>query len=348
MKTKMNKVLQGLNIDAECVHYESHRHLAFFDLELSPNTPVRKIESALREIALGIRSKTTPILKVMSDKGIVRLQVAMADAETVSLRTLLLGDSVPQHMIFPMMLGEDECGRKLWMDMAKNPHLIVAGGTGSGKSVLLHTLITNAILGTAVRAYQAEIYLIDPKRVEFSTYRDPIYSKVVVSIKNTYEETLEVLSDLKRRMESRYEEMEKCGVRSIEDDRNMYSHCFLVIDEIADLMLQDKSGELAKDLVTIAQKGRAAGIFMVLATQRPSVDILPGVIKANFPGRIACKTASKIDSKVVLDEQGAEELLGRGDALLKNMEHDRVRFQVAYTDSNDVKWYYREIVAMAS
>jgi S-DNA-T family DNA segregation ATPase FtsK/SpoIIIE len=115
----------------------------------------------------------------------------------------------------------------------------------------------------------------------------------------------------------------------------------LIVDEIGDLIIQDEKGELQNLLISIAQKGRAAGIHIVISTQRPSVDVLTGVIKANFPGRIACKTASKMDSKVILDELGAEHLLGRGDAIIRNLDFDCVRFQVAYTNDNDVIEAYR-------
>jgi S-DNA-T family DNA segregation ATPase FtsK/SpoIIIE len=132
-------------------------------------------------------------------------------------------------------------------------------------------------------------------------------------------------------MEQRYEKMSEYGMRSVEEDPQKLPLILCIVDEVSDLMIQDKGRKLETLLVKLAQKGRAAGIFMVLATQRPSVNVISGLIKANFPGRIACKTATKTDSMVILDRPGAEGLLGRGDAVLQNMKFPSVRFQAAYT-----------------
>jgi S-DNA-T family DNA segregation ATPase FtsK/SpoIIIE len=338
MHEKMNKVLAGLGINGKCILANQHRHLAYFDISLEPRTSIRTLERNAREIALGIRSKTTPIVKVIPEEGVVRLQVAMEDAKPI-LHKSIYNRTFQVKEILPFILGEDETGNKLVMDMVKNPHLLIAGGTGSGKSVLLHNLIANAIYLRAIKFTNTDLILVDPKRVEFNFYNDPLFP--FIHIENTYEGCVEMLEEMVLVMERRYAHMASINVRSVEDDPGLFVFKMIVIDEVSDLILQDKEKHLHDLLITLAQKGRAAGIYIVLATQRPSVDIITGTIKANFPGRIACKTASRIDSKVILDEIGAESLLGRGDAILKNMEHDRVRFQVAYTDENQIKSTYK-------
>lgn len=339
----MQVVLNKLGIKGQCVAGERHRHLAHFDIRLDTNkSAIRNLSNACGEIALGIRSKTIPFLKVIPEEGIVRLQVAMTEAAPISHKELIFNKSVPLSHTFPLLLGEDENGKLLWMDMAKNPHLLIAGSTGSGKSTLLHVLIGNAVYIHCLRHRNIKLTLIDPKRIEFTKYACDLFDEII-TVRNTYEETMFEVDSFIELMDSRYVEMQKSGMRSVEEDPKKFVLNMMIIDEVADLFLEDNSECLRKKIIKLAQKGRAAGIYLVLATQRPSVDVINGTIKANFPGRIACKTASKVDSKVVLDEIGAEHLLGRGDAILKNMEFDRVRFQVAYTNFEEIHKFAYEL-----
>ncbi len=332
MMTAMNEVLQGLGIQGTCVRAEAHRHLAFYDIRLDrKSSALSKLRRSAQEIALHLRTKTVPIMRLVPEEGIVRLQVALKDAQPVSLNSLYKGEWIPDNMVFPMLLGENDEGKKLWMDVNHNPHLLVAGGTGSGKSTLLHTLIANALFIHALRVRNVQVYLSDPKRVEFTEYRDPSLSDVVRDVASTCEEVTSQLQYIYKLMEHRYREMHSIGMRSVEENPKHFPIILCIIDEVADLFMQDKGGKLQTLVVKIAQKGRACGIFLTLATQRPSVDVITGLIKANFPGRIACKTASRKDSEVILDRPGAETLLGRGDAVLQNMKYESVRFQVAYT-----------------
>ena len=159
----------------------------------------------------------------------------------------------------------------------------------------------------------------------------PSLKGTVLDVASTYDDVVTQLNAIYIMMERRYLMLQSYNMRSVEENPQKFPLVLCIIDEVADLMMQDKGGKLQEFVIKIAQKGRAAGIFLVLSTQRPSVDVITGLIKANFPGRIACKTASRKDSEVILDRPGAETLLGRGDAVLQNMKHESVRFQVAYT-----------------
>ena len=340
IQNEMNGVLGSLGIDGNCVRAEAHRHLAVYDIRLACRPAVLgKLERNAKSIALGIKSHTIPIMRLVPNEGIVRLQVALGMAQPVPLMNLFLNEVIPENMVFPMLLGESDEGRKLWMDMHNNPHLLISGSTGSGKSTLLHTIISNALVLHAIRERNVWIFLNDPKRIEFQEYNIPELTgngkNGIIEIASSYEETLNQLEALSSMMERRYIKMGELGIRSVEEDPRALPLALCIIDEVADLMIQDKGRKLETLLVKLAQKGRAAGLFMVLATQRPSVDIITGLIKANFPGRIACRTASRKDSEVILDRPGAETLLGRGDAVLQNMHFASVRFQVAHINPSE-------------
>jgi DNA segregation ATPase FtsK/SpoIIIE, S-DNA-T family len=334
IQADMNSVLNELGIDGHCIKAEAHRHLAYYDIKLAcKSSAFSKLQRSAAAIALEIKSQTLPLMRLVPEEGIVRLQVALSQAQPIPLRNLFHGEMIPNpdQMVFPMLLGESEEGSKLWMDMNKNPHLLIAGSTGSGKSTLLHAIIANGLVLHATRARDVQIYLNDPKRIEFQEYNCQEVSGVIKEISTSYSETLSQLEHLAAIMDDRYVHMGEVGMRSVEENPQHMPLILCIIDEVADLIIQDKGRKLEAIIVKLAQKGRAAGIFMVLATQRPSVNVLTGLIKANFPGRIACKTASKVDSMVILDRIGAETLLGRGDAVLKNQQFESLRFQVAYT-----------------
>lgn len=339
----MNNVLNSLSIDGSCIRAERHRHLAVYDISLASKPSVlARLKRSGDQIALALRSYTPPIMRLVPEEGIVRLQFAMDRAQPILLTDLYCGEIVPMNMIFPMLLGESDEGRKFWMDMNDNPHMLVAGSTGSGKSTLLHTLIANGLMLHALRIRNVWICLSDPKRIEFQEYKDQVLNDIV-KIAQAYDETLNQLEAIAALMEQRYAQMSSLGIRNIEENPQALPLVLCIIDEVSDLMLQDKGRKLETMIVKLAQKGRAAGIFLVLATQRPSVDVITGLIKANFPGRIACKTASRKDSEVILDHPGAETLLGRGDAVLQNMRLSGVRFQVAYITPKGVLSMYDQL-----
>jgi S-DNA-T family DNA segregation ATPase FtsK/SpoIIIE len=236
----------------------------------------------------------------------------------------------------PVGLGKDISGRAVFFDLAEMPHLLVAGTTGSGKSVMLNGLLTSLLLATDPR--QVKMVLIDPKRVELSQFaRVPhLITPVVTDVKKA----ANALSWAVAEMERRYEVLEKAGVRSLdgynERSEKQMSYVVVVIDELADLMMQ-AAAKVEDAVIRLAQKARAVGIHLVVATQRPSVDVITGMIKANIPSRIAFAVSSQIDSRVILDTPGAEALLGQGDMLFKPVSALRPsRVQGAYISEPEV------------
>ncbi len=327
----LNSIFSGLKLDARCVGYEENKHMAFYDIKLNPGCRVRKIESLAPEIALCLRSHTEPIVKTILDKGIVRLHVTIKDSKILDFHSVYCIDDKPKDAFLPFLLGETDEGKLLWTDMSKNPHMLVAGGTGSGKSVFLHLLISN-IQKLIQNNDNINLYLSDPKRVEFDRYQNRKEMFGIESICNSYDETINMLRLIETKMENRYRAMCQMKISKIEEAPESFSKIFVIIDEVSDLMMMDKKHKTFEILISrLAQKARAAGIYLVLATQRPSVDVLTGTIKANFPARVSCKVSSKIDSKVILDRSGGEALLGKGDSIIKNSDNDYVRFQAAYS-----------------
>lgn len=233
----------------------------------------------------------------------------------------------------PVYLGKSIYGNDLAIDLTKLPHLLVAGSTGSGKSVFLHVLIESVIRGP--RAFRTRIILADPKRVEFFPYRKS--ANLACPIVEEGEDILQVLEMLVRTMEERYAYMAEEEARNIGElhERGIEMPFIVaIIDELSDLFMGSAGKGIRDAVVRLGQKSRATGIHLVLATQRPSADIVDGLIKANFPARIAFRTSSQVDSRVILDQPGAEQLLGKGDGLYISPEESRaIRFQGAYVEA---------------
>lgn len=337
MVDSLNSSLKGFKLDAKCVNAYTHRHFGFYDLELGPKCQISKISRLSNEIALKIRSKSVPIIKSIPEKGIVRLQVVLDNSEPILLDNLFK-KKYDSSGFLPILLGESDDGRIICADISQNPHMLVAGSTGSGKSVFLHTLIANL-----ARIPNTVLYLSDPKSVEFAPYRVPEANGFIQTICTSYESTVSMLEDIVLEMETRYESLCKFGLQSIEQMKYPFDKIVVIIDEVADLILSDgRTHKFENLIVKLAQKSRAAGIYIVLATQRPSVDVLTGLIKANFEARLSCRVSSRIDSQVILDCPGAENLMGRGDAIFKNRVYDNIRIQVAYTKPENTIKYLRE------
>lgn len=319
----MDEVLHSLKIKGRCKAVRDYRHFRLYDVELNAGQSIKKLESHAREIGLALRSRTTPIITMIPENGIVQIQITTGNASVIPFNELYDRslDSKPEGLL-PFLLGEQANGNPVWLDMATNPHMLVAGSTGSGKSVFLHTLIANVM-----KRNDINLYLVDPKQgVEFSKY-----SSVCNSIVYDYESSVQLLEMLTEEVEHRYELFRRLNIKSIQDSPHVVPKILVIIDEVSDLMLQDTDKKFQHLLVKISQKSRAVGIHMVLATQRPSVDVLTGLIKANFPARVAFKVSSTIDSRVILDSVGAENLMNRGDGILNCNKFEMVRFQSAFS-----------------
>lgn len=320
-----NSILQSFKIKASCINHQKVDNYFFYDLKLNPTAKVKDIQKYSEEISLALKTPCKPSIKVIHQEGIIRLEFASPRTSPLNLFDFFTNKGIPKGDI-NCLLGQTVDGRKIWMDLAQNPHMIVAGTTGSGKSTLLHNIIANVLNYNDV-----DLFLVDPKRIEFSEYEKLNKN---VQIMYTYDETMNLLNSSIELMEFRYDLLRMGHLTS------SLKPVVIMIDEFADLIMQDKDDMFYTMLCRLAQKCRAAKIHIILSTQRPSVNIINGTIKANFPARIACRVASHVDSKVILDTSGAENLLGKGDALIRDNFRSLERFQIAYTDATEVCSYF--------
>ncbi len=329
MQNEVNQftaILDAFKINAKCVDFKKTDGYFFYDLKLNLNAKVKDIQKYSDEISLALKTPCKPSIKVMRECGLVRLEFISNTRQALNLFDIFTNTNVPKGDLV-CLLGQTVDGKNMWMDLAANPHMIVSGTTGSGKSTLLHNIIANIC-----NYSDASIFLIDPKNIEFGNYDKRIKN---IRVGYTYDDALFVLDQLLSVMEHRYN-LFRDGVLA-----SSLTPVVLIIDELADLIMQDKENAFYFKLCKLAQKCRAAKIHIILATQRPSVNIINGTIKANFPARIACRVASHIDSKIVLDTVGAENLLGSGDALIRDNFRSLERFQIAYTSSQEICNYFK-------
>lgn len=320
---KLNNVLLAFKIPAKCSDFKEYKNAYFYDVELKPGAKLRDLEKYATELALALKAPSRPRFNVISDRGIVRFEFVNAKKPITNLFKLGYTSKRPEG-ILNCLIGETLEGEPLWFDLVRNPHMMIAGCTGSGKSTVLHAIIANVLLHT-----RTKLYLFDPKNIEFFKYE----AVKNVDVKYTYNDCLETLELLCKEMDERYIAIKKSG------GQLTYPYSVVIIDEFADLIYQDTGNCFYKALSRLAQKGRAAGIHIILSTQRPAANIVDGNIKANFPARISCKVATGTDSKVVLDTTGAEDLLGNGDAIIKNSQYNLKRFQAAFTTADEVIKY---------
>ncbi|MEJ7814292.1 MAG: DNA translocase FtsK, partial [Rubrobacter sp.] len=288
------------------------------------------------DIAYALAATEVRILAPIPGKSAVGVEVPNTRPAKVTLGDVFQAYPDANDWTLPVGLGKDISGRAVFFDLSEMPHLLVAGTTGSGKSVMLNGLLTSLLLTTDPR--QVKMVLIDPKRVELSQFgRVPhLITPVVTDVKKAANALAWAVAE----MERRYEVLEKIGVRSVEGyngrAETQMPYVVVVIDELADLMMQ--AGAKVEDaIIRLAQKARAVGIHLVVATQRPSVDVITGMIKANIPSRIAFAVSSQVDSRVILDTPGAEALLGMGDMLYKPVSAARPsRVQGAFISEAEV------------
>lgn len=330
----MQTILNQLNIQADVVNVENNENISKYYLRLHPGAKVSRIENCATEIALGLKAYSKPIIRVITEKGLVVVELLTKPIDKVKF------SEVAQSMwnnnnVLPLALGRTYSGEDLIADIASMPHLLISGTTGSGKSVLLHSILSGLMLS----GKPIKLVLIDPKKVEFSYYSN--IKQLMYPVITGAEDALSVLTDLVYEMETRFQEMSKISVNSIDrfnnkKPNNIMPYIVLIIDEFSDIMNVSKK-IFQKKLCMLAQKSRACGIHIIISTQRPSVDVVTGLIKANFPARISCRVTSLTDSRIVLGCSGAEKLLGCGDALINSTGYDMVRFQGSYINPTEIQ-----------
>ena len=337
---RLVEALAEFGVQAEMANAVTGPRVTRYELRLAPGTKVAKVSSLRDDLAYALAaSDEIRILAPIPGKQAVGVEVPNPDAKMVTL-----GDV---YRDFPdgtgplaAWMGLDIGGKAVFLDVARMPHLLIAGSTGTGKSVCVNALLASILLRATPE--ELRLVMIDPKKVELNHYEGipHLLTPVVTNMKNA----TAVLSNIVGEMEARYELMGAARARNLNDwnkirrdqGLSVVPHILVVIDELADLMMV-APGEVEDAIIRLAQKSRAVGIHLLLATQRPSVDVITGMIKANVPSRIAFAVSSQVDSRVVLDSGGAESLLGNGDMLFRPVGTSRLqRLQGAYVGEEEI------------
>lgn len=342
----LQKTLDSFGVKAEIKHVSLGPSVTKYELHPDIGVKVSRIVNLADDIALALAAKDIRIEAPIPGKSLIGIEVPNRKIATVSFRDVVEHQPDNHGHVLQVPLGKDVNGNVITADLTKMPHLLIAGSTGSGKSVAINGIITSILLHA--KPSQVKLMLIDPKKVELGVYNGipHLLSPVVSEPKKAARALQKVVSE----MENRYELFAKFGQRKIstyndfvaknnrENDTKIQPMPYIVVivDELADLMMT-VSNDVEAAIIRLAQMGRAAGIHMILATQRPSVDVITGLIKANVPSRIAFAVSSGIDSRTIIDTNGAEKLLGRGDMLFLPIDSNTpIRVQGAFIPDKDV------------
>lgn len=353
----LQKTLSEFKVGAQVVRVSRGPVITMYELSLAPGTKVSKVESLANDLAIALKAPNVRIVAPLPGRNTIGIEVPNADREVIGVREML-EENEDKHskMAIPLFLGKDTAGHPLILDLASCPHLLVAGATGSGKSVSINTMIGSILLTR--KPTEVQMLLIDPKCVEFTDYAK--LPHLICPVVTDMKKAAAVLKWACKKMDERYSLLSAVGVRNLKsynalgeegirkrldaeeeailDDIPTYmSHIVIIIDEFGELMMI-AAKEVEAAVIRLSQKARAVGIHLICATQRPSVDVITGLIKSNLPARIAFQVASKVDSRTILDRNGAELLLGKGDLLLLPPGTSRlVRAQGSYIPDEDLR-----------